>query len=94
MKITLSNIFLWTGRLEGSSLLILLFIAMPVKYLMGEPVGVRIVGALHGGLFMLYIYLLVNLSSDQSWSWKKTLKGFILSSVPFGTFYFERTEKF
>lgn len=78
------------GILEGLSLLALLFIAMPMKYMMGDPSWVRVVGAAHGFLFMFYIALVVVLASEESWAKKKMILAFILSSVPFGTFYFDR----
>lgn len=46
------------GFIEGMSLLILLFIAMPLKYWAGLPLAVTIVGSVHGGLFILYLLVL------------------------------------
>ena len=47
--------FRMTALAEGSSFLILLFIAMPMKYVMGMPRVVTVVGAIHGILFLLYV---------------------------------------
>ena len=44
------------GFIEGMSLLILLFIAMPLKYWADYPMAVTIVGSVHGGLFILYLF--------------------------------------
>ena len=50
--------FLTTGKIEGWSYLILLFIAMPLKYIFDMPLAVRIVGSAHGLLFVAYVILL------------------------------------
>ncbi|MCF2488503.1 DUF3817 domain-containing protein [Dyadobacter sp. CY347] len=73
--------------LEGISYLVLLGIAMPLKYLAGLPQAVRIVGMAHGVLFVLFVVLLVQVATERSWSFKKSLLAFISSLVPFGTFY-------
>ena len=73
--------------LEGISLLILLGIAMPLKYLAGIPEVVRVVGMAHGVLFILYAVLLIGVAVEKSWSFKKTILAFIASVIPFGTFY-------
>ncbi len=48
-----------SGLLEGVSLLALLFVAMPLKYAAGMPMAVRIVGSLHGGLFLWFLLCLL-----------------------------------
>lgn len=75
---------------EGVSLLLLLFVAMPLKYGFGWPLGVRIVGMVHGLLFLVYVALLFRCGIEQRWGGKTLLVGFIASSVPFGTFWFDR----
>ena len=45
------------GLFEGGSLLILVFIGMPLKYWAGFPEAVRFVGSLHGFLFVLYVFI-------------------------------------
>lgn len=76
--------------LEGISYLLLLFVAMPAKYLAGQPELVRYTGMVHGWLFVLYVFILVLLHFRCRWSLQKTMLGFVLSLVPFGTFYAER----
>lgn len=76
-----------TGLLEGLSFIILLVIAMPLKYLAGKPEMVSIVGMAHGVLFVLYISLTVVAKVKYPWSWKKMLLLWVASVVPFGTFY-------
>ncbi|UOQ75981.1 DUF3817 domain-containing protein [Hymenobacter sp. 5516J-16] len=75
------------GFLEGVSFLVLLGIAMPLKYFFGQPAAVRIVGMAHGVLFVAYVLLVLQVSLERSWSWRKALLALALSLVPFGTFW-------
>ncbi len=81
------------GFAEGVSFLVLLFIAMPLKYMAGMPTPVRIVGMLHGILFIGYAIALLQASLIYKWSFKKVVIAFLLSFLPFGTFYLERVLK-
>lgn len=76
--------------LEGLSLLGLLGIAMPLKYLLHQPEAVRLVGLIHGALFISYVLLLVQNTIGQRWPLPKVGLGLLLSVVPFGAFYAER----
>jgi integral membrane protein len=78
------------GFLEGVSLLVLLFVAMPLKYLAGQPAAVRVVGMAHGLLFVLYVLLLVMVAIERRWSIGKVGLGVLASVVPFGTFWADR----
>ncbi len=78
-----------TGMIEGISFLILLCIAMPLKYVYGQPEMVRYVGSLHGVLTIVYIYFLVTVTAQLKWSLKTALLAFIASLVPFGMLYAE-----
>lgn len=78
------------GFLEGVSFLVLLGIAMPLKYLFGQPEAVRIVGMAHGVLFVAYVLLVLQVSLERSWSWKKALLALAVSVVPFGTFWADK----
>ena len=77
--------------LEGSSFLVLLFIAMPLKYLAGLPLGVRIVGSAHGLLFLMFMAALYRAARQRRWPLRRTLLAFVSSIVPFGTFVFDRS---
>ena len=79
--------------LEGLSFIILLFIAMPIKYMMGEPMAVKIVGMAHGGLFLLFLYLLFVTAKEYKWNFSFISMAFIASLLPFGTFYLEKKLK-
>jgi len=79
------------GFLEGLSLLILLFIAVPMKHLFGIPMGSMIVGSVHGVLFLAYIFLAVMLSIERNWKFfNVTWKVLLSSFIPFGTFYIDK----
>lgn len=80
----------WVGRAEGVSFLVLLAIAMPLKYLAGEPAAVRIVGAAHGALFVAYVGLLWWAARRERWSRRWLAEGLIASIVPLAVFWFER----
>ncbi|MDR6804084.1 integral membrane protein [Dyadobacter sp. BE34] len=73
--------------LEGISFILLLGVAMPLKYFAGIPQAVRIVGMAHGVLFVLFVLLLIQVATEKSWSFKKSALSFLSSLVPFGTFY-------
>ncbi len=75
---------------EGVSFLTLLFIAMPMKYFMGMPEVVRVVGSTHGVLFVLYVGLLAMLHFRQRWSFIFSLYALIASVIPFGTFMLDK----
>ena len=75
---------------EGVSFLILLFVAMPMKYFMGMPEVVRVVGSIHGGLFLLYVGLLARIHFSQRWPFMFSLSALIASVVPFGTFMLDK----
>ena len=77
------------GVLEGLSFLILVCIAMPLKYYMGRPEAVKHVGMGHGLLFIAYIALVLFVSFKQKWSFKEIIIALICSFLPLGTFYAE-----
>lgn len=78
---------------EGISFLVLLFIAMPIKYTMDMPLAVTYVGWIHGALFVLYILIIFPTSRQLNWPFMKTFWGVIVSVLPFGPFLFDRKLK-
>ena len=78
---------------EGVSFLVLLFIAMPLKYFAAMPMAVTIVGGLHGILFVALAVAayLVKDKHNRSFGWG--LKVFVASIIPFGTFYMDKEWK-
>ena len=76
--------------LEALSFLVLLGIAMPLKYIWDAPLMVQTVGMAHGILFLLYIAGAVFISQKLDWSYNKLGVAVLCSVVPFGPFYVER----
>ncbi len=77
--------------LEGISLLVLLLICMPLKYFYNLPEYTKLVGSIHGALFILYIIYAWILSEEYNWEFKKTTWKVVLASfIPFGTFYIDK----
>jgi integral membrane protein len=81
------NGFRWIANLEGISFLVLLIIAMPLKYLFDSPWMVQQVGMAHGVLFVAYVVAVLFVRKELGWNIKQTLLALALSFVPFGTFY-------
>ena len=81
------------GLLEGLSFLLLLFIAMPMKYMFDNPVLVKYVGMGHGVLFILFLIVLFAVCEKQKWSITIFLMGLAASILPFGPFVFDRRLK-
>lgn len=79
--------FRLVNSIEGYSYIILLFVAMPMKYIWGFPLAVKIAGMTHGILFILFCLLLVEAWKKTNWSHKENALFFVASLVPFGTFY-------
>ena len=77
------------GILEGVSYLVLLGIAMPLKYLAGYPLAVRIVGSAHGVLFVWFVIALLRAHYARRWSLLVSAQLFVASLVPFGFFLVE-----
>jgi len=81
------------NTIEGYSYLLLLFIAMPLKYIFHYEIAVKIVGMTHGILFILFLILLIEAWKNTKWAFSDTLLFFIASLIPFGTFYTKKRIK-
>jgi len=87
------SLFRKTAIAEGISYLLLIFIAMPLKYFADMPLAVKYTGWAHGVLFMLYIVLLIMAWVEYKWSFKKaSLFGFA-SLLPFAPFWVDKQLK-
>lgn len=75
---------------EGTSYLLLLFVAMPMKYAYGLPTAVRIMGSLHGALFVVFMALLAAVLVKKTMTFRQGVAAFIASVLPFGAFAFDR----
>jgi len=85
-----------TGRLrilaflEGASLLFLVCIAVPVKYINHNPALTKAMGPIHGALFLLFLFNALSVGVEQKWKFKTTTWKVILACfIPFGTFYID-----
>ena len=74
------------GWWEGLSFLLLLLVAMPLKYFAGWPLGVRVVGIAHGGLFLLYLVAAIQAAVEYGWTWQRTALVLVASVLPAGPF--------
>ncbi|WP_019121447.1 DUF3817 domain-containing protein [Brevibacillus massiliensis] len=74
------------GYIEGVSFLLLLGIAMPLKYMAGFPEPVKIIGWLHGIFFVLYLLAVIQTTIAHRWSILRVLGAFLASIIPFGPF--------
>jgi integral membrane protein len=85
-----------TGRLrivailEGISLIILVFIAVPMKYIFHNPSLTQMMGTIHGALFLLFVFNTLSVGVEQNWKFRQTTWKVLLACViPFGTFYID-----
>ncbi len=76
--------------LEALSFLALLGIAMPLKYIWGQPQYVQVVGMIHGLLFIAYIYGAFAMYNKLKWSKTILLIVMLCSILPFGPFYADK----
>lgn len=74
------------GWWEGVSFLMLLGVAMPLKYLAGWPLAVRVVGMAHGILFLLYVAATIQAAQEYGWRWQRTALVLLASVLPAGPF--------
>jgi integral membrane protein len=70
--------------LEGLSLLALVLVAVPLKHLAHEPLAVRVVGPLHGLLFIWLLHTLFHAHLELGWPRRRALALLLLSALPFG----------
>ena len=78
------------GWLEGTSYVLLLGVAMPLKYLAGLPAMVRVVGWAHGLLFVLFIAAVFDAARRNGWSAGRVTGALVASVLPFGPFVLDR----
>lgn len=86
----MNHLFRIVSYLEGISYILLLFIAVPYKYLGENEILVKMLGMPHGVLFMAYILLAFFIKPSYKWNTKDFLFILLASIIPFGTFYVDR----
>lgn len=84
-------LFKWAAVLEGTTLLALLGVAVPLKHLAGMPAPVSWIGPVHGVAFMVYIALACNVAAAQDWPRKRLLLTLLATLVPFGGYVIARS---
>jgi integral membrane protein len=92
----MSKKLLWlrrAGIAEGISFLVLLCIAMPLKYFFQQPIAVKIVGWMHGILFVAFLFLAWEYKTDRNKSLKWFALAFLVAVIPTGTFFFDKKLK-
>lgn len=77
------------GVAEGASFLLLLLVAMPMKYYFGMPLAVKLTGSIHGFLFVTYVALAYYAKEVYHWPFKRFLLAFVSAWLPLGTFFFD-----
>ena len=82
--------FMWIGYAEAISFLVLLGIAMPLKYAAGIPEVVLVVGWIHGILWTLYMLAASRSRAVYKWRFRMFLGAALASVLPFGPFVFDR----
>lgn len=87
------SIFRQVAMAEGISFLLLLFIAMPLKYYANMPLAVTIVGGIHGVLVIAFVAMAWETKREYNKSWGWVFKALVASLLPFGTFVMDRQWK-
>lgn len=76
--------------LEGSTLVLLVLVAVPLKHLAGFPIATALMGPIHGVAFLLYVWMLIQTVSAGGWSRSETVRMVVAAFIPFGAFVNER----
>ena len=84
------ELFRWVSIIEGVSFLVLLFIAMPLKYIWDMPEYVRVTGMAHGVLFVAYVLGAVLMYEKLKWNLKDLAIVILCAVLPFGPFYADK----
>ena len=92
MKPILKKLF-FIGNLEGISFLLLLFIAMPLKYIFHWPIAVQVMGSIHGVLFVAFVGIIIAAWEKAPITVAQCFKAFLLSLLPCGTFFLHKIIK-
>ena len=90
MLLAMKTFFRVVSFLEGTSYILLLFVAVPVKYWMNDPQYVKLLGMPHGLLFVGYLVLAFLLKPELKWSIREFGVILLASILPFGTFYIDK----
>lgn len=75
---------------EGTSFLLILFVSMPLKYIWEMTLANKIIGYVHGVLFILYIITVWLAAEQREWSGKVRTKSMVAALIPFGAFWADK----
>ncbi|WP_128895895.1 DUF3817 domain-containing protein [Longirhabdus pacifica] len=78
-----------SGFIEGMSFIILLFIAMPLKYIWDIPEAVSVVGSMHGVLFVIYMLAIALAFFTSKLSFRWSFGAVLVAFIPFGYFIYD-----
>jgi integral membrane protein len=81
------------GLIEGTSCVLLFFVAMPLKYLADQSWAVTVVGSAHGALWVTYLLAVANVWRARKWPADRVIVAGLVSIPPIGTFIFDRSLK-
>ena len=76
--------------LEGTTLACLVFLAVPMKHMLGIPVAVRVIGPIHGVAFVAYVWTVTATVSGGGWKLREVARLVIGALIPFAGFFNER----
>lgn len=71
---------------EGTTLIVLLLVAVPLKHLAGQPAAVSVMGPLHGLAFLAYVWGVLAVATAAGWPWRRTAVCLLAAAIPFGSF--------
>lgn len=83
------SLFRVVSFVEGLSYIVLVAIAMPLKYVAGQPEMVKHAGRIHGALFVLFVITLVSAAREHDWSKRAMTTAMIAGFIPLGAFWLE-----
>jgi integral membrane protein len=86
----MTSLFRLIALLEGVSYILLIFVAVPMKYLFGNTIFVALLGMPHGLLFVAYLFISFVIKFRLGWSFQTFFIVLAASIVPFATFYVDR----
>ena len=86
----MKNTFRIIAFLEGVSYILLLLIAVPIKYTMGDSTYVKLLGMPHGILFVTYLLFAFFVKVNEKWNNTELFIVLFCSILPFGTFYIDK----
>src|SRR5205823_4742530 len=79
------------GYLEGLSLFVLIFVAVPLKHIFHDPALSALLGPIHGAIFLLFMLNTLSVGIEQNWKFSTTTwKILVACFIPFGTFYIDQ----